>query len=116
MAKGHKKVVPKKTPPFVIIKITNGLESKTFVHLQNGVKKEVYGNVLDEYEIKEYCDSINFKKQKWKLGNPSVCKWRPKSLKQTLPTSVQTIPLNKKSKQTYEIFKGIYIMNPFEYF
>ena len=94
----YEKVFHMQTPPFVIIEITNGLESKTFVHLQKGVREEVYGNVLDEYEVKEYCDSINFKKQKWKLGNPSVCKWRPKSLKQTLPTSVQTIPLNKKCK------------------
>ena len=81
------KVFPMKTPPFVLIKITNGLESKTFVHLQQGVRKEVYGNLLDKNEVKNHCDSIHFKNQEWKLGSPSVCKWGLKTYNQTLPTS-----------------------------
>ena len=83
----YEKVFHMQTPPFVIIEITNGLESKRFVHLQEGVRKEVYGNVLDEYEVKNYCDSIYFNNQEWKLGSPSVCKWGLKTYNQTLPTS-----------------------------
>ena len=94
----QEKIVPTQTPPFVIIKITNGLESTSFVHLQEGVTKNVYGNLLDRYEVKEYCDSIDFKNRKWKLGNPTVCKGRQKTFNQTLPISVQTIPLYTTSK------------------
>ena len=96
------KIVTEQTPPFVIIKITNGLESKTFVHMQQGVTKNVYENLLDHYEVKEYCDSINFKNQEWKLGNPTVCKRRQKTYNQTLPISVQTIPLYTKSKFSHQ--------------
>ena len=92
------KIVPAKTPPFVIIKITNGVESKSFVHLQEGVTKNAYGNLLDRYKVREYCDSIDFKSQEWKLGNPTVCKRRQKTYNQTLPISVQTIPLHTSSK------------------
>ena len=72
----QEKIVPTQTPPFVIIKITNGLESISFVHLQEGITKNVYGNLLDRYEVKEYCDSFDFKNREWKLGNPTVCKQR----------------------------------------
>ena len=94
----QEKIVPAQTPPFVIIKITNGLESTSFVHLQEGVTENVYGNLLDRYEVKEYCDSIDFKNQEWKLGNPTVCKQEQKTYNQTLPISKQTIPLHMTSR------------------
>ena len=93
-------LVPEQTPPFVIIKITNGLESKTIVHLQEGVKKGAYGNILDQFEVKEYCDSIDFIHLEWKLGSSSVCKWRQSTFNQKLPISIQTIPLNKSGKSS----------------
>ena len=100
----HKHLVPKQTPPFVIIMITNGLETKTLVHLQDGVRKEAYGNILDEFEVKDYCDSFYFKNQKWKLGSPSVCKGRSKDMTaDTLPLSVKTIPLTTPSRLIHEL-------------
>ena len=107
-------LIPEQTPPFVIIKITNGLESKTIVHLQEGVKKEAYGNILDQFEVKNYCDSIYFKNRNWKLGSPSVCKWRQSTLNQTLPISMQTFPLNKsgKSSKRMNIFSSLLVHSP----
>ena len=82
----HEKLVSEQTPPFVMIEISNGLETKTIIHLQEGVRKETYGNVLDRYEeVKNYCDSFFFKDQEWKLGSPSVCYWRPEQVLSTLP-------------------------------
>jgi len=82
----HEKMVSEQTPPFVMIEISNGLETKTIIHLQEGVRKETYGNVLDRYEeVKNYCDSFYFKDQEWKLGSPSVCYWRPEQVLSTLP-------------------------------
>ena len=56
------------------------------IHLQNGVSKETYGDVLDRFEeVKNYCDSFFFKDQEWKLGSPSVCNWKPEQVLSTLP-------------------------------
>ena len=68
------KVIPKETPPFIIHEITNdGKKTKTFIHLQQGISKSSYGDVLESYDVKEYCDTFNFNGKDWKLGDPSVC-------------------------------------------
>ena len=58
-------MIPKLTPPFVIIRITNeeSKEDLKFVQLQKGVKKEMYGDLLENYEeVKNYCDTIELDK------------------------------------------------------
>ena len=80
--------MPKQTPPFIMLDITNGLETKTIIHLQEGLRKESYGNVLDRFEVKNYCDSFFFKDQEWKLGSPTICLWKPQELLATLPVIV----------------------------
>ena len=57
-------MVPDKTPPFVVIEITNGINYTKFVQLQRGVKRESYGNVLDEYMVNNYCDTYKWDKVK----------------------------------------------------
>ena len=97
-------LVPEQTPPFVIIKITNGHDVKRMVHLQQGVRKEAYGNILDKFEVKNYCDSFNFKNQKWMLGEPSVCNWAPNDLMHDpLPLIVKTIPYPTPSMLIHEL-------------
>jgi hypothetical protein len=71
-----------------MLEITNGLETKTVVHLQENTRKEAYGNILDKFEVKGYCDFFYFKDQEWKLGSPSICKWKPQDLEATLPLDV----------------------------
>ena len=41
-----KHLVPNNPPPFIVINIGNGIDSIKFVHLQNGAKKEDYGDLF----------------------------------------------------------------------
>ena len=42
-------------PLFVVVQITNGDKDYTFAQLQQGVKKQGYGNLLDDYnDVKDY--------------------------------------------------------------
>ena len=62
-------------PPFLVVKVYNGLNDINFVHLQIGSKKEDYGNLLDKYYVvKNYCDTFTFHFE-WKLGHPMICGW-----------------------------------------
>ena len=89
LLENHEHLVPRETPPFIMIDITNGLKTKRLAHLQEGVRKEAYGNVLDKIdEVKAYCDSFSFMDQEWKLGSPSVCSWKPGDLNATFAVDV----------------------------
>ena len=48
----------------MVIEITNGINYTKFVQLQRGVKRESYGNILDEYMVNNYCDTYKWDKVK----------------------------------------------------
>ena len=68
-------------PPFVIIAITNdpdcGKNLTTlgkFVQLEKGVKKESYGDLLENYmEVKNFCDTIELENRFLELGDIEEC-------------------------------------------
>ena len=68
-------------PPFVIITLTddpdcgkNLTSLGKFVQLQKGVKKESYGDLLENYtEVKNFCDTIELDDRFLKLGDLDVC-------------------------------------------
>ena len=68
-------------PPFVIITLTddpdcgkNLTSLGKFVQLQKGVKKESYGDLLEDYtEVKNFCDTIELDDRFLKLGDLDVC-------------------------------------------
>ena len=67
-------LVLKQTPLFVIVKISNGLEDFSFAHLQKGIKREAYGDLLESFDsVKNYCDIFKFKEEEWKLGYYKEC-------------------------------------------
>ena len=87
-----KSVISKKQPPFIIIKITNGINHTKFIHLKNGVKAEAYGDLFETFlpsvSIQDYCSTFKWDKipgQEWKLGHSSICGWNPKDLTAFLP-------------------------------
>jgi len=84
---GESKVyAPKSAPPFMMFKIRDNKTHaiKRFVHLAPGVSKDQYGDLLDDYEVKEYCDKFRFDESdqfalktqywfNWQLGNATFC-------------------------------------------
>ena len=47
--------LPINAPLFLVVQITNGDKDYTFAQLQQGVKKQGYGNLLDDYNgVKDY--------------------------------------------------------------
>ena len=68
-------------PPFVIIEFTNdpdcGKNLTTlgkFVQLEKGVKKESYGDLLEDYtDVKNFCDTIELDDRFLKLGDIEEC-------------------------------------------
>ena len=51
----YKSSLPIDAPLFVVVQITNGDKDYTFAQLQQGVKKQGYGNLLDDYnDVKDY--------------------------------------------------------------
>ena len=47
--------LPIDAPLFLVVQITNGDKDYTFAQLQQGVKKQGYGNLLDDYNgVKDY--------------------------------------------------------------
>ena len=77
-----KDFIPKQTPPFVIITLTdqNGHACKNlkslgkFVQLPKEVKKESYGDLLENYtEVKNFCDTIQLDDRFMKLGDFDTC-------------------------------------------
>ena len=82
-------LVPEQTPLFVIVKISNGLEDFSFAHLQKGVKREAYGDLLESFDsAKNYCDTIEFKGEEWKLGYYKECGYNLEDLTATLPVKL----------------------------
>ena len=68
-------------PPFVILTLTDdpdcGENLTTlgkFVQLEKGVKKESYGDLLEDYmEVKNFCDTIDLDNRFLKLGDIEEC-------------------------------------------
>ena len=63
LLKDQERHVPENTPIFMIYEI-NGLPEhdsykEKIVHLKHGVKKEQYGNLLDNYQVRTYCELEN---------------------------------------------------------
>ena len=85
---GEEHVVPKETPPFLIVKITNGIDHHQFVQLPYGVSKKTYGNLLDDFSVNNFCGIVTWDKvkgQQWKIGNPKICGWITEDLNAYLP-------------------------------
>ena len=79
-------LVPKQTPLFVIVKISNGEEYFSFAHLQKGIKKEAYGDLLEFFdEVKNFCDTFKFKEKEWKLGYYEECDYKLRNLTASTP-------------------------------
>ena len=77
-------MISDQAPPFVIMTFTDlakpcggDQEDKDlgkFVQLQKGVKKESYGDLLENYtEVKNFCDTIELDDRFLKLGDLDVC-------------------------------------------
>jgi len=88
----EKDLVPNDPPPFVVIIISNGINWTKFIHLQNGAKKEHYGDLFNtrygHVDVYEYCGTFTWDKvpgQEWKLGHFSICKWNPDDLNASFP-------------------------------
>jgi len=77
---------PKSAPPFKVFKIfdSNTHAIKRFVQLAPGVSKNQYGDLLDDYDVREYCDKFEVDKSdpfaqktkywfNWQLGNANLC-------------------------------------------
>ena len=74
-------LVPKQTPLFVIVEISNGEEDFSFAHLQKGIKKEAYGDLLESFDdVKNFCDTFKFKEKEWKLGYYEECDYKLRNL------------------------------------
>ena len=86
----EKNVMPIETPAFIVIEGTNGKEEFKIAHLQRGAKKEAYTDLLDSYQVKNYCDSFSFFGKDFKLGSSLVCGWKPEELKAELPKTEET--------------------------
>ena len=79
-------LVPKQTPLFVVVKISNGKEDFSFAHLQKGIKKEAYGDLLESFDdVKNFCDTFKFKEKEWKLGYYEVCDYKLRDLTASTP-------------------------------
>ena len=84
-------VVPKETPPFLIVKITNGIEHNQFVQLPYGISKKAYGNILDHFSVNNFCSIFTWDKaegQNWKIGNPKICEWKDEDFNAYLPKDI----------------------------
>ena len=85
-------------PPFVIITLTDdpdcGKNLTTlgkFVQLEKGVKKESYGDLLEDYtEVKNFCDTIELGNRFLKLGDIEECSL-DKECKSNFPESYPPI-------------------------
>jgi hypothetical protein len=64
-------LVPSQAPPFFVYRFTRDLEK--VAHLPLGVKKEDYGDLLDDYSVRSYCGSYDIEDLSWNLGDPSKC-------------------------------------------
>ena len=59
--------------PFLIYRVVeNGI--RDIVHLQPGASREQYGDILDSYTVKNYCDTADILDLgTWNLGHPTIC-------------------------------------------
>jgi len=71
-------LVPAQAPPFFVYRFTSDLEK--VAHLPVGAQKEQYGNLLDDYSVRSYCDSYDIvdlrsgiEDLSWNLGHSSTC-------------------------------------------
>ena len=79
-------LVLKQTPLFVIVEISNGEEDFSFAHLQKGIKKEAYGDLLESFDdVKNFCDTFKFKGKRWKLGYYEECDYKLRNLTASTP-------------------------------
>ena len=85
-------VISDEMPPFLIVKITNGINQTKFVQLKKGVQKESYGDLFETFlpsiTVLNYCSTFKWDKipeKEWKLGHSSICGWNPKDLTSFLP-------------------------------
>ena len=79
-------LVPKQTPLFIIVKISNGKEDFSFAHLQKGIKKEAYGDLFESFDdVKNFCDTFKFKGKKWKLGYYKECDYKLRNRNASTP-------------------------------
>ena len=46
----------------MVIEISNGIENTQFVQLKNGVSRETYGNLLEDFEVLDYCSTFTWDK------------------------------------------------------
>ena len=72
------------------MKITNGIEHTQFIQLRYGIKKKAYGNLLDGFSVKRFCDTFTWYKtgQNWNIGNPKSCGWKKEDLNAYLPIDI----------------------------
>ena len=79
-------LVLKQTPLFVIVEISNGEEDFSFAHLQKGIKKEAYGDLLESFDdVKNFRDIFKFKEKEWKLGYYEECDYKLRNLTASAP-------------------------------
>ena len=57
----------------MVIEITNGIEHTQFVQLNNGVTRETYGNLLEDFVVLDYCSTFTWNKIK---GTSHHCRSR----------------------------------------
>ena len=57
--------------PFFVYRFTSDLGK--VAHLPVDVRKEQYGDLLDDYSVRSYCGSYNIEDRSWNLGHPSIC-------------------------------------------
>ena len=46
----------------MVIEISNGIEHTQFVQLKNGVSRETYGNLLEDFVVLDYCSTFTWDK------------------------------------------------------
>jgi len=86
IGKFSKDHTPKSAPPLMMFKIldSNTHANKRFVQLAPGVSKNQYGDLLDDYDVREYCDKFEVDESdpfarkteywlNWQLGNANLC-------------------------------------------
>ena len=73
-------LVPMDTPPFLIYNFLEDMPS--VAHLQEGVRREQYGDMLDDFHVKSFCDSYEYifvdennkpSLKRWELGLRIKC-------------------------------------------
>ena len=64
-------LVPELAPPFFVYRFTSNLGK--VAHLQEGSQEKRYGDLLDDFTIKDYCGRYNIDDQSWDFGHAGIC-------------------------------------------